>query len=1025
MDFWNFFHYPAKFLKRKERDMKYRNIVAYLLLVALCLGAVACTATPEADSDIATESTSVESTEADPSNKGEEPDGDTSRESEAVPPVESETKKPADELESEEEETEDPRLSLECAPVVYFDAKGIYELTKDGVYEDMPQLFFGYDEVTYVKEAGQKPYTRLLIYNDYLTVKEASISLCTGRMEVAPYFAVKYRTTVSGVNMEIYTDSVNSSLNASNRILIPVVSDGEWHVEYVNLARIKDFNGSSVNYFRFDFINGTTLPVDAYMEFEYFGFFNSEEDVEMFETGEYVPVIMVDPASGYKESTGIVHASSIDMINGAGGTHSGTFSYRGGNSTAGVDKFNHNATTLDGGLLVFSGWTVVDGGIEKFVWSVDGITWYDAVLHQISDLGNLGQPHIIATQSYTGSTVIDLDNAIKGGGYQGNVSVTNPADRAKGLACELLKVASVGDKVNVRFAAVPKSDPTQLCLIAYVKNVEVVAEFDYEEETEVVETFSPDLLEPEECEEHEISHYWYPLEGQAIEERRCLLCGLALESRSVAFYSSLDFVEDKNGSFKTGCYGVNKIYDKDAKSFVLRDGYDFVLQGWFAVNGGVKDYMYSVDGGATWMVAGNSANLSDKFTTDHIGVITTANIGIAKYDVKGMYRVNLPLKQFAAEKETTVDVLFGAQLANNESVVVTIASFKNVKIPAAPAEGDPTPKPTVKYDKSTDNIYVGATKSENPNGNISGQLFTFDASSADLSASKTVKWQGWAAIEGGFAGWAYSVDDGKTWTPITAGYADTTRPDVIGHITNNLGYTNATKNGNLNLEVDLSAYGGQTVSVIFGGYAVNDPETVIPMVKIINVNVVATCNHDGVKWTPVEGQLKEVFSCGDCGESITRGVKFYNNIDIIEGKNNGSAATINPPDGIDLLSKPTAAIGSRDGKDVVVQGWLAVNGGVHKYVYSIDGGVTWLECGNQPNYNGAKFANSQPHINAINGLDLGFTASDADVNGMYRVSCDLSAKAGETVVVIFGAILENNRTAPALQLLEVTVSVAG
>ena len=1003
--------------------MKIKNIIAYLLLIALCLGAVACTADTGNGSDSTTESGIVGSSEADTSDKGEEPEIDSSRESAEEGPVESEPKNPADEEESEEEETEDPRLSLECAPVVYFDAKDIYDLTKDGVYEDMPQYFFGYDEVTYVKEKDQRPHTRLLIYNDYLNVKEAFISLCTSTMEVAPYFAVKYRTTVPGVNMEIYTDSVNSSVNANNRVLIPVSSDGEWHVEYVNLARIKDFNGSSVNYFRFDFINSSSLPVDAYIEFEYFGFFNSDEDVEMFETGKYVPIVMVDPASGYKESTGIVHASSIDMINGAGGAHSGTFNYRGGNSTAGVDKFNHNATTLDGGLLVFSGWTVVDGGIEKFVWSVDGINWYDAKLHQLSAFGNLGQAHITATQSYTGETVLDVDNATKGGGYQGNVGVTNPADRAKGLACDLS--AFVGQTVNVRFAAVPKSATDQLCLIAFVRGVEVVSEFDYGEETEVVETFSPDMVEPEECDEHKISHYWYPVEGEPLEERLCLLCGSVLESRSVSFYSSLDFVEDKNGSHKTGSYGVNKVYDKDGSGFVLRDAYDIVLQGWFAANGGVNDYMYSVDGGVTWLVAGNSGNLSDKFTSDHIAVINTADIGIAKYDVKGMYRVNLPLKQFALDSETTLDVLFGAKLANNESVVITIASIRNLKIPATPQGSDPTPEPTAKFDKSTDNIYVGATKYENPSGNVSGQLFVFDAASADLSSSSEVKWQGWAAIEGGFAGWAYSMDDGKTWTAFTAGYSDTTRPDVIAHLTNNLGYTSATKNGNLNLSVDLSEYGGQTVSVTFGGYAVNDPATVIPMVKIVNLKIVATCKHNGVRWEPVEGQLKEVFSCDACGTSTTRDVKFKNNIDIIEGKRNGASATINPPDGVDLLSKPTDSIATRDGKDIVVQGWLAVNGGVHKYVYSVDGGVTWLECGNQPNYSDATFASSQPHIDSINGSDLGFTALEADVNGRYRVSCNLSDKAGETITVIFGAILENNRTAPPLQLLEVTVEVAG
>lgn len=159
-------------------------------------------------------------------------------------------------------------------------------------------------------------------------------------MEVAPIFAVKYRTTTPGISMEIYTDSVNNSVSSNNIVRIPIESDGEWHVEYVNLSAIRQFNGATVNYFRFDIMNAPKLPVDAYIEFEYFGFFNSDEEVEMFETGKHVPVIYVDPNSGYIDATkdDIVHASSIDMINGMGGAGSPTFNYRGGNSAAGVDS---------------------------------------------------------------------------------------------------------------------------------------------------------------------------------------------------------------------------------------------------------------------------------------------------------------------------------------------------------------------------------------------------------------------------------------------------------------------------------------------------------------------------------------------------------------------------------------------------------------------------------------------------------------------------------------------------------------
>ena len=101
-----------------------------------------------------------------------------------------------------------------------------------------------------------------------------------------------------------------------------------------------------------------------------------------------------------------------------------------------------------------------------------------------------------------------------------------------------------------------------------------------------------------------------------------------------------------------------------------------------------------------------------------------------------------------------------------------------------------------------------------------------------------------------------------------------------------------------------------------------------------------------------------------------------------------------------------------------------MNGGVNKYVYSIDGGETWLDCGNQPsNEKDGGFVGSTGHENAINGANLGFSAADADLRGRYRVTCNLSSKAGETVTVLVGVILEDNQTAGPLQILEVTVNV--
>lgn len=998
--------------------------ISIILLLAMCISLFSCVGnTPEGDSDHST----VGSTEGAESTESIEDRTEATVESdEPGEDKENQPQTPADTKvengdETEESETEDPRLSAEYAPVKYFDAKDVYELTKDGIYEDMAQLFFGYDEVTYHTEEGEKPYTKLLTYNDSRNAAEAYISLCTAPMDVAPIFAVKYRTTTPGINMEIYTDSVNLSVAGGNNIRIPITSDGEWHIEYVNLARIKDFNGKSVNYFRFDFMNAVALPVDSYVDFQYIGFFNTEDDIEMFETGKYVPTVYVDPNSAYKESVGIVHASSIDMINGAGGIGATVFNYRGGNSKAGIDKFNHNATTLSDGLLVFSGWTVVDGGIEKFVWSVDGLTWHDVKFNRMESMGDLGQAHITATQSYTDATVTDIASATRGGGYQGNIGVSNPEERARGLACDLSEF--MGQTVNVRFAAVPKSAPDTLCLIAYVKNVTVVSDFSYEEETEEEEVIDP-TVDPEKCGEHQESIYWYPVEGQLSEAKLCTLCGTALTVRALAYYSSFDIIEH-SGSNMTGGYGANAVVDKDCSSIILRKGLDFVVQGWFACNGGVKDYMYSVDGGETWLVCGNSDKLTDKFKPEHIAAINKVDLGIAKYDLKGMYRLSIPLEPFASDTETTVNVLFGACPANNPGVVITIANLKNVKIPAAhPVEPEPDPEPDtqVEFIKAIDKLDIGSVIVNNPAGGYGGALFTYNASATTMTTS-AVTWHGWAGVTDGFAGWVYSIDGGETWLPAGGSATDITRTDIQGAI-NGVGFTNFASKGMLSVSADLSAHIGKTVSVIFGGIPNSNSSAVLPMVKITDLKVGGICAHTNVQWSHVSGQSKESGVCAICGDKVTRDVMYLNNIDIVEGMSNGASYSINPPDGTKLISSPSEAIDSRANRDIVVQGWVAVNGGVQKYVYSVDGGATWLTCGNQPAGNGSKFTDSANHVKAINGANLGFTAADADLNGMYRVSCDLSSKAGETVQVIFGIVLEENPTADPVQLLKINVNVA-
>jgi hypothetical protein len=82
--------------------------------------------------------------------------------------------------------------------------------------------------------------------------------------------------------------------------------------------------------------------------------------------------------------------SSLTHINGQGPHGSLSYEGRGGNPDRGVDILD---ASLDGHkvdqdrLLRVSGWLAVEGGVDRYVWSADGICWYPAETN-----GSAGEP---------------------------------------------------------------------------------------------------------------------------------------------------------------------------------------------------------------------------------------------------------------------------------------------------------------------------------------------------------------------------------------------------------------------------------------------------------------------------------------------------------------------------------------------------------------------------------------------------------------------------------------------------------
>lgn len=172
----------------------------------------------------------------------------------------------------------------------------------------------------------------------------------------------------------------------------------------------------------------------------------------------------VKEGSGYTVSKNN-YASCIDIISGKQFTGTVRYSDTGNN---GVTTMVYNGTTkskdstsVDGTYLQFSGWTVVESGVSKLVFSTDGgMTWTDIPDGGMIDVNS----NLIDNGANKRGVnyVFTTANDITGGNFQGGK-----------LFLDLS--ASAGSTVDVILAAVPINSPDSLCILANITGVTVPA----------------------------------------------------------------------------------------------------------------------------------------------------------------------------------------------------------------------------------------------------------------------------------------------------------------------------------------------------------------------------------------------------------------------------------------------------------------------------------------------------------------------------------------------------------------------
>lgn len=104
--------------------------------------------------------------------------------------------------------------------------------------------------------------------------------------KVAPFMAVKYRTTAGNAGCEVYAGSVQTAPNGrSDRVTYRYTADGEWHIAVIDLRKAADYDADTgkVNYLRFDFLHSDSgLSGTATLDVEYVAFFNSYDEAMVY-----------------------------------------------------------------------------------------------------------------------------------------------------------------------------------------------------------------------------------------------------------------------------------------------------------------------------------------------------------------------------------------------------------------------------------------------------------------------------------------------------------------------------------------------------------------------------------------------------------------------------------------------------------------------------------------------------------------------------------------------------------------------
>ena len=586
------------------------------------------------------------------------------------------------------------------------------------------------EDQTYVSLYGTGPDAVNHVGNPVVEGYVGAYRVDVDAPESGHIMVLKYRIPKTNskaiTKFEFFTSTTGVAASSSNLIITDlIVSDGEWHILAIDLSKVnsdnfkKEFAPATdgkyyAQFIRFDFFS-QCMGVEDYIDLAFIGMDDSVEDIRNYvvedvnNTVEKITVISgndlitVDVGSGKESSTAapklesfihpdctdytvtdLEYAACVDGVNGKtlpGGANTLLMSTKDINDSPITLALNSNTiasssvanwATHMGPYLVVSGWVVVDGGVNKYVYSVDGgKTWQDCSPFART-IDNVSNDHLTnaakrigykdANGNVTSGHSFTSDDDKRRGLFQG-LNATSPT----GIAADLTD--HIGETVHVIFAAVPEKDTSTLCLIAYITGVSVVADEEavtgpiYNEYVKEGSGYSVSTLQYAAC----IDRINTTKFGSHVNSNSTTVPSLAFNSFPIANYGSA------NNTTTAGNH--------------------LVFAGWAVVRGGIQKYVWSADGGLTWQeieLYGRAApetvtnNILSSNRVQNLGYTFSENTDGANSMFQGPSDFSV-VKGLSANLSSysgqTVDVIFAAVPKADTQTLCLICVATGVSVP--------------------------------------------------------------------------------------------------------------------------------------------------------------------------------------------------------------------------------------------------------------------------------------------------------------------------------------------------------